>query len=73
MKAVVRLRDIIANPYQARKKMDRTRVRALADEIREAGLWPGSLRGRMKGEKVELCMVIGVWQQFVCWGGQKLM
>ncbi|MDP6957512.1 MAG: ParB/RepB/Spo0J family partition protein, partial [Planctomycetota bacterium] len=41
--------------YQARKKMDRTRVRALADEIREAGLWPGSLRGRMKGEKVELC------------------
>ena len=55
MKAVVRLRDIISNPYQARKNMDRTRVRALADEIREAGLWPGSLRGRMKGEKVELC------------------
>ena len=55
MKAVVRIRDIISNPYQARKKMDRSRVRALADEIREAGLWPGSLRGRMKGEKVELC------------------
>ena len=55
MKAVIKIREIISNPYQARKKMDRTRVRALADEIRESGLWPGSLRGRMKGGKVELC------------------
>ncbi len=55
MKAVVKVRDILANPYQARKKIDRTRVRVLADEIKEAGLWPGSLRGRMKGQKVELC------------------
>ena len=55
MKVVVNVKDVLPNPYQARKKMDRQSIRALADEIRESGLWPGSLRGRMKGSRVELC------------------
>ena len=55
MKVVVPTKDILPNPFQARKKMDRNAIRGLADEIKAAGLWPGSLRGRMKGSKVELC------------------
>lgn len=55
MKIVIPVRNILPNPFQARKKMDREGVRALADEIRENGLWPGALRGRMKGDRVELC------------------
>ncbi len=55
MKAVVPVKNIVPNPFQARKKMDREGVQALADEIRENGLWPGALRGRMKGDRLELC------------------
>jgi len=55
MKVVVPIKDIRPNPWQARKKMDRESIRALADEIKASGLWPGSLRGRMKGSQVELC------------------
>lgn len=55
MKAVVKVKDIQPNPWQIRKKADRDGIRALADEIKESGLWPGSLRGRMRGGKVELC------------------
>ncbi len=55
MKVVVPVKDILPNPYQARKKMDPAAVRSLAEEIKASGLWPGSLRGRMKGSKVELC------------------
>jgi len=55
MKAVVPVRDVLPNPYQARKRIDRNSVQALAEEIKEVGLWPGALRGRMKGSKVELC------------------
>ncbi len=55
MRVVVPLKNIVPNPYQARKKMDRESIRALADEIKENGLWPGALRGRMKGDRVELC------------------
>ena len=55
MKVVVPIKDILPNPYQARKKMDREAIRNLAEEIRASGLWPGSLRGRMKGSHVELC------------------
>jgi len=55
MKVVVPIKDILPNPYQARKKMDRESIRNLAEEIRASGLWPGSLRGRMKGSHVELC------------------
>jgi len=55
MKVVVPIKDILPNPYQARKKMDREAIRNLADEIKASGLWPGSLRGRMKGSYVELC------------------
>ena len=55
MKAVVPVKDILPNPYQSRKRIDKNSVRALADEIKEVGLWPGALRGRMKGSKVELC------------------
>jgi ParB/RepB/Spo0J family partition protein len=55
MKVEVPVRDIQPNPFQARKKMDREAVRALAGEIEASGLWPGSLRGRMRGSKVELC------------------
>ena len=55
MKVVVPIKDIRPNPWQARKKMDRESIRALAEEIKASGLWPGSLRGRMKGSEVELC------------------
>ena len=55
MKVVVPVRDILPNPWQARKTMDREAIRSLAQEIRASGLWPGSLRGRMKGDKVQLC------------------
>jgi ParB family transcriptional regulator, chromosome partitioning protein len=55
MKAVVKVKDILPNPWQIRRKIDKEGVRSLAEEIRESGLWPGSLRGRMKGGKVELC------------------
>jgi ParB family chromosome partitioning protein len=55
MKVVIPVKDILPNPWQARKKMDRASVRALAEEIKQSGLWPGSLRGRMKGSHVELC------------------
>ncbi|MBI2932924.1 MAG: ParB/RepB/Spo0J family partition protein [Planctomycetes bacterium] len=55
MRIVVPVKNVLPNPYQARKKMDREGIRALADEIRENGLWVGALRGRMKGDKVELC------------------
>lgn len=54
MRAVVPVKDIVSNPYQARKKISTATVRALADEIKEVGLWPGSLRGRMKDGKVQL-------------------
>src|SRR6516162_11742262 len=55
MKVVVPIKDVLPNPYQARKKMDREAIRNLAEEIKASGLWPGSLRGRMKGSHVELC------------------
>ena len=55
MKVVIPIKDILPNPWQARKKMDREAIRSLADEIKASGLWPGSLRGRMKGSHVELC------------------
>jgi ParB family transcriptional regulator, chromosome partitioning protein len=55
MKIVVPVKDILPNPFQARRKMDREGVQALADEIRENGLWPGALRGRMRDDRVELC------------------
>lgn len=55
MKAVIPLRDIVPNPYQARKHIPVRSVQALADEIRELGLWPGSLKGRMKDGKFQLC------------------
>ncbi len=55
MKVEVPVKDIQPNPFQARRKMDRESIRALAHEIEASGLWPGSLRGRMKGSRVELC------------------
>ena len=55
MKIVLPVKDILPNPFQARRKMDRDGVQALAEEILENGLWPGALRGRMKGDRVELC------------------
>jgi len=55
MKVVVPIKDILPNPYQARKTMDREAIRNFAEEIKASGLWPGSLRGRMKGSHVELC------------------
>lgn len=55
MKVIVNVKEILPNPWQARKKMDREAVRSLAQEIESSGLWPGSLRGRMKGSRVELC------------------
>jgi len=55
MKVVIPVKDILPNPWQARRVMDREAIRSLADEIKASGLWPGSLRGRMKGSQLELC------------------
>ena len=55
MRVIINIKDVLPNPYQARKRMDKQAIRALADEIEASGLWPGSLRGRMKGSQVELC------------------
>jgi ParB/RepB/Spo0J family partition protein len=55
VKAVIPVRDIVPNPFQARKRIPVKSVRALADEIGELGLWPGSLKGRMKDGKLQLC------------------
>lgn len=55
MKAVIPVRDIIPNPFQARKRIPAKSVRALAEEIKELGLWTGSLKGRMKNGKLQLC------------------
>ena len=38
MKIVVPVKDILPNPFQARRKMDREGIQALAEEIRENGL-----------------------------------
>lgn len=54
MKVVVPVKTVQPNPFQARRKMDREGIQALAEEIRENGLWPGALRGRMNGDRVEL-------------------
>ena len=35
MKVVIPIQEILPNPWQARKKMDREAIRALAGEIRE--------------------------------------
>jgi ParB family chromosome partitioning protein len=55
MRTVVAVKDIIANPYQARKHMNRDAIKALSEEIRNFGLWPGALKGRWKNGKLELC------------------
>ncbi|RPH40438.1 MAG: ParB/RepB/Spo0J family partition protein, partial [Planctomycetota bacterium] len=51
----VPMKVILPDPYQARKTMEREAIRNLAEELKASGLWPGSLRGRMKGSHVELC------------------
>lgn len=55
MKSVVAVKDIVSNPFQARKKMDREAIKSLAEEIRNFGLWPGAFRGRWRNGKLELC------------------
>ncbi|HLG42200.1 MAG TPA: ParB/RepB/Spo0J family partition protein, partial [Planctomycetota bacterium] len=55
MKSVVAVKDIVSNPYQARKKIDRESVKSLSEEIRNFGLWPGAFRGRWRNNKFELC------------------
>jgi ParB family transcriptional regulator, chromosome partitioning protein len=42
------------NPFQVRKHIDRERLQALADEMKELGHW-GSLRARKQGTYYELC------------------
>jgi ParB family transcriptional regulator, chromosome partitioning protein len=46
--------QIRPNPFQARQHVDRERVQALANEIKELGYW-GSLRARKQGNYYELC------------------
>lgn len=55
MKAVVPIKDIVSNPFQVRRHINKDSVRALAEEIKEVGLWPGALRGRMRNGKLQLC------------------
>lgn len=55
MRTVVAVKDIVANPYQARKHMNKDALKALAEEIKNFGLWPGALKGRWKSGKLELC------------------
>ena len=39
MKVVIPIKDILPNPWQARKKMDRESIRSLAEEIKASGRW----------------------------------
>ena len=55
MRTVVAIKDIIPNPFQARKHINRETVKQLAEEIRNFGLWPGALKGRWRGGRLELC------------------
>lgn len=51
----VAVRELRPNPFQSRKSFDREPIKALAEEIKSVGLWPGALRGRRRDGKVELC------------------
>ncbi len=51
----VPIKDIETNPFQARKKINRDTIKQLAEEIKSLGLWPGTIKGRMKNGKVQLC------------------
>lgn len=58
----VKVRDIKPNPFQARRRYDDEGVKALSEEIRTVGLWPGALRGRRRDGKVELCFGHRRWE-----------
>lgn len=51
----VPIKDIQSNPFQIRRRINRETVRQLADEIKSLGMWPGTLKGRMKSGKVQIC------------------
>lgn len=55
MRTVVAVKDIVPNPFQARKAINRETIKQLAEEIRNFGLWPGALKGRWRNGKLELC------------------
>jgi ParB family chromosome partitioning protein len=55
MRTVVAVKDIVPNPFQARKHINRETVKQLAEEIRNFGLWPGALKGRWRNGRLELC------------------
>jgi ParB/RepB/Spo0J family partition protein len=46
---------IRSNPFQARRSYDEAGISGLVAEIKENGLFVGALRGRRRGECVELC------------------
>jgi ParB family chromosome partitioning protein len=50
----VSISQIRPSPFQVRQHIDRERLQALADEIKELGYW-GSLRARKQGSHYELC------------------
>jgi ParB family chromosome partitioning protein len=58
----VKIKDIKANPFQARRGYDPEGIKALSDEIRTVGLWPGALRGRRRDGNVELCFGHRRWE-----------
>src|SRR4030095_13734659 len=55
MLQTVEVKKIVSNPFNARTSYDEQSIKELADEIKESGFWSGSLRGREKNGKVELC------------------
>src|SRR4030095_2741064 len=55
MLQTIALKNIIYNPFNARLDYAEKPIKELAEEIKEIGFWPGSLRGRRKNGKIELC------------------
>ena len=50
----VSIRELKANPFQARQSIDQQKVRELADEIRDQGFWESPLRARRLNGRLEL-------------------
>lgn len=52
--SLVNIKDIRPNPYQVRQSMDPERLKQLAAEIKETGLWKGAIRARQIDGHYEL-------------------
>src|SRR5215471_11552088 len=55
MLKTIYVNKILPNLFNVCTTYDEDSIKEIADEIEVTGFWNGSLRGRMKGDKVELC------------------